>query len=448
MLNISNNRVYDRIVDKKYSTLETVENKQSGRVLRNIIFSFSTIIFIAIFLPWTQNVRSKGYVTTLRPDQRPQQLNSLIAGRIDQWFVQEGDFVQKGDTILKISEIKDAYFDEALLERTKNQVDLKKESVDNYGNKIRVQENQIGVLGQQRSLKYAQATNKLAQAILKAQNDSINYQAAQLNFFIAQNQLNRTDSLYNQGLKSKVDLEQKRMKVQQTDAYRFEAKNKWINAKNETINLQIELNNIDVKYQTDVNKLQSDRITTISEKLDVETNVNKLENTYSNYLFRNGLYYITAPQDGYITKTKSVGIGQTIKEGEEILSLMPRDYDLAVELYVDPIDLPLIQLDEKVRIQFDGWPAIVFSGWPNASQGTYGGKIYGIDQFISANGKYRILVKPDEEDHPWPDALRFGSGTKNLIMFNDVPIWYELWRNINGFPPEYYSKDKNQKANR
>ena len=444
MLNISKNRVYDSIMNKEYSTLVSVENKQSGKVLKRMIMAFSAILLIVVFLPWTQNVRSNGYVTTLRPDQKPQSLNSIIAGRIEHWFVQEGDYVNKGDTILKISEIKDSYFDEQLLTRTKNQVDLKKESVTNYSEKIKIQENQIVILKEQLDLKLTQAENKLQQALLKAQNDSMNYEAVKMNYVIAQNQFNRTDSLYKQGLKSKVDLEQKKVKLQQTEAYRLEAKNKWLNAINEAINLRIELNNINVKYETDVNKLQSNRIETVSQKLTTETDLNKLENTYSNYAVRNGLYYITAPQSGYITKTKSAGIGETIKEGEEILSLMPKDYDLAVELYVNPIDLPLIKLNEKVRIQFDGWPAIVFSGWPNAGYGTYGGEIYAIDQFISANGKYRVLVRPDPDDHPWPDALRFGSGTNNLIMLNDVPIWYELWRNINGFPPEYYANDKKQ----
>ncbi|MGV6862581.1 MAG: HlyD family secretion protein [Putridiphycobacter sp.] len=446
MLNISKNRVNEPITEKNYPTLKEVEQKCSSKVLRRIIYASFALVLVILFLPWTQNIRSKGYVTTLRPDQKPQSLNSIIGGRIEKWFVQEGDFVNKGDTILKISEIKDAYFDDELLNRTKNQVDLKKQSVANYSDKIRIQENQMVVLKTERDLKLEQTKNKLAQAKLKVQNDSINYESAKTNFNVALKQFNRADTLYAQGLKSKTDLEQKRVKLQQTEAYQLEAKNKWLNSQNDVINYQIELNNIKVKYQTDLNKLNSDRIGTVSQKIDVETNLNKLENTYSNYLFRNGLYYITAPQSGYITKTKTYGIGEIIKEGEEILSLMPKDYELAVELYVDPIDLPLIKLGEKVRIQFDGWPAIIFSGWPNASQGTYSGVIYAVDQFISANGKYRVLVKPDESDHPWPDALRFGSGTKNLIMLNDVPIWYELWRVINGFPPEYYQTEKEKQA--
>ena len=172
--------------------------------------------------------------------------------------------------------------------------------------------------------------------------------------------------------------------------------------------------------------------------------MSKLENQYSNYVYRQGLYFILAPTDGYITKTSTSGIGETIKEGEEILTLMPRSYELAVEIYIDPIDLPLVNVGEHVRLQFDGWPAIVFSGWPNASHGTYGGIIYGIDQFISENGKYRVLVQQDPNDYSWPEALRFGGGTSSMILLNDGPIWYELWRRINGFPPNYYTgKDTN-----
>jgi hypothetical protein len=97
-----------------------------------------------------------------------------------------------------------------------------------------------------------------------------------------------------------------------------------------------------------------------------------------------------------------------------------------------------------VRLQFDGWPAIVFSGWPNTSYGTYGGLIFAMDNFMSPNGSYRLLVVPDPNDHEWPDALRVGAGTNNMVLLKDVPIWYELWRKINGFPADYYKPSQEQ----
>lgn len=439
MLNISNNSVSRHIVSKNYSTLVAVEQKKSSKVLRKIIYWFFGIGIVILFLPWTQNIRSAGTVTTLRPEQRPQSLHSVIAGRIDSWYIQEGDFVNAGDTILKISEIKDAYFDPKLIDRTRDQVTFKKQSVAAYDQKINAQAEQLKILESQRELKLSQMNIKLKQTRLKVQNDSIAYEAAKVQLTTAKHQLNRQDSLYQLGLKSLTDLESRNLKYQEALAKETAARNKWFNTKNELINLAVERSNIRVKFDSDLNKVLSDRLSTISQKLDTETGLSKLENQFSNYQFRNGLYYLTAPQDGYITKASTNGIGETIKEGQEILTLMPRNYDLAVAMYVEPIDLPLVKLNEKVRIQFDGWPAIVFSGWPNASHGTYGGQIYAIDQYISANGKYRVLVRPDPDDYPWPEALRFGSGASTMTLLNDVPIWYELWRNINGFPPEYYT---------
>lgn len=442
MLNISHQSVSGSVSKMKYSTLVAVEQKMSKNVALKIMYVTFGLLLIMLFLPWTQNIRSRGSISTLRPNERPQHLNSVIGGQIDAWYVQEGDFVKKGDTILRISEVKDEYFDPQLLERTQEQVDLKELSIDTYTDKIKTQDEQLAVLNAQRDLKLKQSRIKYNQSQLKVQSDSIAYAAALINKETALLQFNRTDSLQKRGLKSLTDLEVRNLKLQEAKSYELEAKNKWLNSKTELINLQLEISNVQVDYETYYNKMLSDKFSTISVKLDSESSLSKLKNQYSNYAYRQGLYYILAPQDGYITSLISNGIGETIKEGEEILTLVPANFDFAAEIFVDPIDLPLLQVNEKVRLQFDGWPAIVFSGWPNISHGTYGGEIYAIDRYINQNGKYRVLVKPDPNDHPWPEALRFGSGVSSMILLKDVPIWYELWRKINGFPPDYYKNEE------
>jgi len=120
------------------------------------------------------------------------------------------------------------------------------------------------------------------------------------------------------------------------------------------------------------------------------------------------------------------------------VTIMPSDYDLAVELFVKPMDLPLIKKGQEVRFIFDGWPAFIFSGWPGQSFGTYKGRIVAIDNMISNKGEYRILVGSDPDSEPWPDALRVGSGAQGIALLKNVPVWYEIWRRLNGFPPEYY----------
>jgi hypothetical protein len=102
------------------------------------------------------------------------------------------------------------------------------------------------------------------------------------------------------------------------------------------------------------------------------------------------------------------------------------------------MDLPLVSKGQKMRFVFDGFPAIVFSGWPESSYGTFGGKVAAIENAVSSNGKFRVLVMEDPAEKKWPSQLRMGGAAQGIGLLKDVSIWYELWRNINGFPPEYY----------
>lgn len=438
MLKISQNTVTDGIDMADYKSGKTIFDRKYYKQFNRFLRVFSVILLIILFLPWTQNISGTGNVTTLRPEQRPQSIQSTLPGRIEEWYVQEGDFVEKGDTILRISEIKSEYFDENLISRTGDQIDAKKSSVEAYESKVSALERQISALRNEQLLKYEQAKNKLLQAGLKVKSDSIDLEAAKTHIEIAQRQFDRTQTLQDEGLKALKDVEEKRLKLQETQAKLISQENKLLTSRNEVINAQVELATIDATYGDKIAKAQSDMFTARSSQFDASAQVTKLENDYTNYEKRNSLMFITAPQNGFINKAVKSGIGETFKEGDQLVGIMPSSYELAVETFIDPIDLPLMHLGEKVRVQFDGWPAIVFSGWPNVSYGTYGGTVVAIENFISPNGKYRILLAPDKEDHEWPTALRVGSGARTMALLNDVPIWLEMWRKLNGFPPDFY----------
>jgi membrane fusion protein, adhesin transport system len=449
MLNISPTSVTKFIDRAKYDSLRNAELRTSGKVLMRMIYIISAVSFIMLFLPWTQNIRTEGRVTTLRPDQRPQTIHSVIPGRIEKWFVMEGDYVKQGDTILFISEVKDDYFDPELLARTSEQLEAKEMSVKSYMEKVRAVDIRIDALIKTGQLKLEQARNKLKMSKFKVVSDSTDFEAAKLNNVIAANQLERMEKLYKDGLKSLTDLETRKVAMQKTQAEMISKENSLLAARNEVLNAEVELISIVAQYRDDVAKAESEKYSALSAMYDAEAVVTKLQNQYMNYSVRAGFYFITAPQNGYITQTVRSGIGETIKEGESLVTVMPADFDLAVEMYVKPIDLPLLEAGREVRIQFDGWPAIVFSGWPNTSYGTYGGVIFAIDNFTQPNGLYRVLVKPDPNDHPWPDVLRVGAATDNMVLLKDVPVWYEMWRQFNGFPPDYYKStdatDSNKK---
>ncbi|NQZ44239.1 MAG: HlyD family efflux transporter periplasmic adaptor subunit [Flavobacteriaceae bacterium] len=438
MLNISHNKLNEKVDLTRFKAARRVFHKRHFKHFNRFLMAFAIIGFITLFLPWTQNITGKGYLTTLTPDQRPQTIQSPIPGRIEKWYVREGDFVAKGDTILFISEVKNEYFDPNLVARTGQQIKAKEMAVTSYQEKVKALNTQIGALTNERGLKLEQAKNKLLQSKLKVQSDSIDLEAAKTNITIAERQFNRVVQLESEGLKALTDVEEKRLKLQETQAKLISQQNKLLASRNEVINAEVEINRVRASYTDKISKAQSDMFTAQSNQFDSEAQVTKLENQYTNYEIRNDLYYIKAPQSGFINKALQGGIGETFKEGDRLVGIMPANIDMAVETFVEPIDLPLLHIGEKVRIQFDGWPAIVFSGWPNVSYGTYGGTVVAIETFISENGKYRVLLAPDADDHDWPKDLWVGSGANTIALLEDVPIWFELWRQLNGFPPNYY----------
>jgi membrane fusion protein, adhesin transport system len=441
MLNISKNKINKNIEFKNYKSLVWISKKSSNNIIIKILYITFGFLLILLFFPWTQNIRSDGYVTTLNPDQRPQTLHSVIGGRIEKWYVKEGDFARKGDTLIHISETKDQFFDPNLLSNTQKQIKAKEKGVIAYMEKVKSLDNQIDALLETKRLKLKQAQNKYQQAELSIISDSIDFQASILNYEIALKQFNRTKDLNEKGLKSLTDLEVKKLALQKTLSSKIKSENKLLSSKNMLVNTRVELLSLKSQYVDKIAKAESEKQAALSAMYEAESIVTKMQNQYMNFFIRRGFYYITSPQDGYITRSLRSGIGETVKEGEDLMSIMPANYNLAIEVFVEPIDFPLVHKGEKVRIIFDGWPSVVFSGWPSISYGTYGGKVYAKDKFISKNGKFRILIAPDEEDHPWPEMINVGSGATGIFLLNDVPIWYELWRNLSGFPLEYYIKN-------
>lgn len=445
MLNISDNAIKESIDFHRFKSFRLIRRTYVKKLSLIIVSVGLLIILVFLFLPWTQNIQAKGYVTTLRPEQRPQAIQSVISGRLEKWYIREGDYVEAGDTIIFISEVKNEYFDPNLIERTSEQVAAKSKSIDAYAEKVKAIERQYKALGEGMKLKIEQTRNKIIQTRNKIGIDSIDLIAFKTNLEIAENQLSRTQELYNKQLKSLSELQEKQLKRQSAAAKMQGQENKLLNQRNELVNLQIDLLGIEREYSEKIAKSQSDKQTALSSQLESVASTAKLQNQLSNYNQRQQFYYITAPQSGYITKTLKKGLREVIKEGIDIATIMPARYDLAVETYVKPQDLPLLAIGNSVRMRFDGWPAIVISGWPESSTGIFSGEIVAIDQFISENGHYRLLIKPDNSTRVWPELLRVGTGVDTYILLKDVPIWYELWRQLNGFPPDFYqSKSSSQ----
>ncbi len=163
---------------------------------------------------------------------------------------------------------------------------------------------------------------------------------------------------------------------------------------------------------------------------------------------------VVAPKDGYLLNSQSKSASSYVYPGEVIAKFVPKITKPVIEIFVKPIDVPLIHEGRKVRIQIEGWPALRIPGWPSTSLGTFGGIVNVVDGALSDNGMFRVFVTPDPNDSPWPDMKYIKQGTRVIawITMNRVSLGYEMWRQLNGFPMEpdsyLFLKNHDEKNNK
>lgn len=423
--------------------------RQNGLIYLGRLLLIAAVVFIIIlFLPWRQTIPGRGVVTALKPEDRPQTVQNQIGGRIERWAVREGDEVHKGDTIMLLSETSQSYFDPELPLRLQEQLLAKRNSEVAADQKMAATHAQISALNNGLQYQLEAAQNKVVQAQNLVKTDSADLLAMRSFYATSQARLDRYEQGYKDGLFSLTDIETRRLNLQNDKAKVVSAENKLINSRQTLVNAAIELDNIRAKYSESLAKAQSDLGSALSTKASAQGDIAKLRNEMTNIDIRRKLYVVRAPQDGYIVKTFKAGIGENIKEGESIATLQPYKPALAAEIYVNAMDVPLILNESNTRLQFEGWPSVQFSGWPSVAVGTFAGKVTVIDKVSSANGQYRLLIRPTdplpEGDEAWPQQLRLGSGVYGRVILEAVPLWYEIWRQLNGFPPSLKQEPKGE----
>ncbi len=439
------NNTLNEFKNSNLYTVQLVNTPKKFKTIRNWLIGIFSLVFLSLFLPWQQNINGKGKVTPFAPEDRPQNVPSIIGGRIEKWKVVEGQFVKKGDTLVIISEVKEKFFDPELLVRTQKQIANKVDGLDAKNRKIIALEKQIDALKSSVAIKLKMAKNKILQAQFTVKGEKGNFDAAKTNEELSRNQFERLNELYKKGLASLTEIQNRTNKMQEAKSKAIESENKYDKAENELINARIDLNFIEAEYLDKISKAESILEETAGELFESQAELIKLRIEYSNLLLRSGFYAIKAPQDGYLVQVLKAGIGETIKENENLATIVPANTKTAVEMTVRALDMPLLFKGCKVRVQFDGWPALVFSGWPSGSVGTFGGLVQAIDRNADEKGNFRILVVQDPNDVPWPELIRAGGGVYGWAMLNRVPVWYELWRQFNAFPPDFMDEANQMK---
>lgn len=176
----------------------------------------------------------------------------------------------------------------------------------------------------------------------------------------------------------------------------------------------------------------------LQERLATVAKTEEDKNTVSMSLARQSTQTKFAPQNGTVTRLQSGGTSTLVKSGDVLAWFVPDGVERMVRVSVGGLDAPLVTPGRKVRLQFEGWPIFQFSGWPGSSVGTFGGEVVAVDPVATHTGQFSAWIKPDSEDKPWPDdsVVRLDSRVKAWILLEEVKLGYELWRQLNNFPPE------------
>lgn len=414
--------VPDVLSDHEYlESAKLLVTPASHRLFFRIVLGTLIAGVLAMFLPWQQFIEGKGEVTAFAPSDRPQTVPTTIGGRIVEWYVQEGQVVKAGQPILRIAEVKDEYLDPRTIDRYNEQLTGKSSAVESKREKARQLGTQIALMQQNLTLSQEKARTKVAQYEADVRASVIDSSTALV-------QLQRQQTLFDQELTRLTDLENARVKYQNAIA-KLQEKRQALQA------ARIELNAVAIDYGEKIAKARSDQAATLAEVGEGSADVAKLRQNVQNLEIRNGFYIIRAPQNGTVVRAARAGIGEQLKEGDPVVTIMPADAQQAVALLVKPMDVPLLSVGRRVRLQFDGWPALQFAGWPSVSVGTFGGTVAVIDRVPGASGDFRVLVTPDTTDERWPRQLRLGSGVLGWAMLDEVRVGFEIWRRLNGFPP-------------
>lgn len=413
----------------KFRAFDRVGSARNARALSWVLALLLACLIVGLTVtPWQQNVVASGQVVAFDPVERRQFIEAPLDGRVVRWAVVEGAAVSRGEVLAEISDNDAALMERMEMERSatdgvreaavrKSQSILEKiarlentrdRSIEAAESKIDVADDKIMAAG--RALEAAEAAE----------------QTAKLNY-------DRQLRLNEKGLASRRSFELAQLQLNQSVASANKARADLNAERNNRIALLAEREKIAADAQAKVEDARASLEAAYSDAQKAIAELTKVDVR----LARQATQVVTAPIDGVVLRVTARRGGEMVKAGDVLMELAPISSRNVVELWVDGNDAPLVSPGRKVRLQFEGWPALQFAGWPSIAVGTFGGEVLLVDAADNGLGQFRALVQPDPDDAEWPEQryLRQGVRANGWILLDEVSVGFELWRQFNGFPP-------------
>jgi multidrug resistance efflux pump len=427
---IEHGELGDAFVDSEdLAALKAVRPPQALRKLAAVLaVLFVTLPIALLLVPWQQNVSGTGRVTAFNPLDRTQIIPAPVTGRLVRLEVQEGVFVRKGELLAEMADQDPQYS-----QRLEQQFQFVQQKVDAAKEMVRFYDSQLVRLEDAREDAVTSATFDLQQAIEKVRAAQQDLSATEAEYEQKRADRERKWNLFTNGVASELEFQKAEADHLAAQAKVEAAKAKVEQARSEENSKMAKVGQIG---NENLAKIESTRSLREKARSDVALAEKELTEAMTK-LERQRTQTINAPRDGYILRVHAASSADLLSQGDPLIELIPDTEQLAVELWVSGNDAPLITPGRKVRLQFEGWPAVQMSGWPSVAVGTFGGVVAVVDAQGAPDGRFRTLILQDPDDEAWPvgRALRQGARSNGWVLLDTVSLGYEIWRQLNAFPP-------------
>lgn len=424
--------------------------RRAARWLRPLMIG---LICALMFVPWQQSVKGHGRVIAWNPTERPQTLQAAVGGRVKHVWVLEGQHVEKDQPLIEIEDNDPNLIDNLNRARASEQekTALARAQVDVYSSAVKDYE-----AARKSAMAKARSDIEVSEREIAAKENDVLEREAEL--IQATQNVERVRKAARLGLESPNNLEIAERTFATAKQKVEKSKNEVAAKKAEVEAKRADLDKIDAEYAAKI-KDSSAKVQEAEQKVQqcqkelayLETTINRQDQI------------IVAPRAGVVHKIWVNNNAEVLKQGDRLVTIVPDTDERAVELFVDGNDASLIQSlshnqnkfdaamggeGQLCRLQFEGWPAVQFAGWPSVAVGTFGGKVALVDPTDDGKGKFRIVIVPHKgpRDTDWPSGrfLRQGVRANGWVLLNQVPIGWELWRQLNGFPPVVDTEEPEQ----
>ena len=380
---------------------------------------FLGLIFGIAVLPWRQFVSGSGRVIAFNPLDRRINIEAQVSGRVKHLHVAEGQRVKKGQLLVEIQDN-----DPNLLNNLRAQREAIESRRDFAMSRV---ESLIAQITQQELAK-TQALDGAEQRVAGAK---IAAETALLNF-------NRTEALFGKGLASKRDHELASLQRGATEA--------------DLKSAQAALKRTSNDFDAITASIHAQKGSALSDVASAERDLSVIDIQIN----QSSRQEVESPRDGIVLQIAATD-GTYLRPGSLICVIIPETDSRFVEVWLDGNDVPLLHVlreengvvspGSSVRIAFEGWPAIQAIGWPQLAVGTFPGEVVFVDATDDGKGKFRVVIGPSSDPSErgglaarsgWPNKdrwLRQGARANAWVLLEEVPLWFELWRQVNGFPP-------------